>query len=431
VAVGAGYGAWQYGKDLYGTPRTVSSIVSEPGRWTLDTWGETLVAVANSDGRVCEWGLSGIAVPIANAPTANRSLIVTNERHLMLLGAGDGPLAGGPGVYTPNPRHVWWCSQEDYTDWDRTNPLNTAGDFNLDTPGQINCAIRFAGDVYIFTDQDMHRCQYIGPPLIYGFHKLAAGCGVVGPGAVAESSTMLAWMGTNGFFIYDGYVKPLPCEVQDFVLRDLNRLQAAKVHAGHNAAFNEFWWWYPSADSLECDSYVVWNYSENHWTTGRMSRTAWTDANVWPYPLAAEGEVDPDTNISYTRIYQHEQGWLDDRASRDVYLESGPIEIGNGDRRAFVKRVYQDVDPPELYDVSVAGRHIAPLPEPAFSLTFKMRDAPNAPVTSLGPYIIDVARGYTDVRFNSRQFVMRVTQVVDGDWLFGVPRLDIVQGSGR
>lgn len=427
VAVGAGYGAGVYGDDLYGTPRTVASVVSEAGRWTLDTWGETLVAVANSDGRAVEWTFTGLATPITNAPTHNRSLIVTNERHLMLLGAGDGPIGGGPGVYTPNPRHVWWCSQEDYTDWDRASAVNSAGDFNLDTPGQIMLGTRFAGDVFIFTDQDVHRCIYQGPPYIYGFHKLAEGCGVIGPGAVAVSAMQIAWMGQNGFFTYDGYVKPLECEVLDYVLADLNPLQAAKVYAGHNAAFNEFWWWYPSRTSIECDSYVIWNYVENHWTTGRMARTAWTDANVWPYPLAAEAVT--DAGVTFTRIYQHEQGWLDDTVSRSVYLESGPLEIGNGDRRAFVDRVYQDVEPPLLDDVSDGTREVTP--QPAFELTFKLRDAPNAPEQTYGPFVIDTERGYTDVRFDARQFTMRVTQTIDGDWQFGAFRLNFKQSSGR
>jgi hypothetical protein len=389
--------------------------------------GESLVGVANSDGRLVEWNVTGTAAQIANAPIACRSLIVTNERHLMALGAGEGPIGGGPGVYTPDPRHVWWCSQEVLTDWDRGNPANTAGDFRLDTPGQINCGVRFAGDVFIFTDQDVHRCTYLGPPHVYGFTKLADGCGLIGPGAVAVTNTVIAWMSDNGFYVYDGYVKPLPCDVLDFLTRDINTLQAAKVHAGHNAAFNEVWWWYPSTESEECDSYVVWNYAENHWTTGRMARTAWTDATVWPLPLAMYGYRNEDDGLTYSLMYQHENGWHDNHLARAVWIESGPIEIGNGDNLAVVDRVYQDMDPFKL-TAEPTGRDD---PEPAFTFTFRLRAAPGAPETSIGPFVIDTNRGYTDVRFNARQAVMRIDQVADGDWLLGTVRLNIKQGSQR
>lgn len=427
VAVGKGYGAYLYGRQTFGTPRTVSSITSEPGRWTLDTWGETLVGVANSDGRICQWSFSGLATPLTNAPTACRSLIVTNERMLMALGAGDGPLAGGPGVYTANPRHVWWCSQEDLTDWDRTDPTNTAGDFNLDTPGQIMCALKFSGDILIFTDQDVHRCQYLGPPLYYGFHKQSEGCGIVGPGAVVATSGQVVWMGPNGFFVYDGYVRPLPCEVQDYVLRDLNRTQAAKVHAAHNVAFNEVWWFYPSTASNENDSYVAWNYAENHWMQGRLARTAWTDANVWPYPMATYGYRKAADNLTYSQLYQHEQGWLDNASPRDVFIESGPIEIGTGDYRVMVDRIYQDIDPSAIV-ASVSGESIT---APAFQIEFDVRNAPNMAPETFGPYQLDIDRGYTDCRFNARQVTMRVRQIRDTDWQLGDIRLNTKRSSGR
>lgn len=436
VAVGKGYGAYQYGKQTYGTPRTLSSITSEPGRWTLDTFGQNLYAMANSDGRLHVWPLTGIAAPQTNAPTNNRSFIVTNERSIMLLGAGDGPAGGGPGVYTANPRHVWWCSQEDPTDWDRSSATNTAGDFNLDTSGQIMCGIRFAGDIYIFTDQDLHRCQYLGPPYIYGFHRLSNGCGLIGPGAVTESATMMAWMGVNGFWMFDGYVKALPSEVQDFIFGegfnghgDLNRFQGGKVHGAHNSMFNEFTWFYPSVASDECDSYVTWNYAENHWTCGRLARTAWSDTNVWPYPMAMLGYRKAADGLTYSRLYQHEQGWLDTSNKRTVFLESAPFEVGNGDKRMFIDRIVQDVEPDQLLDLSPTPTKL-PTPVPAFTVTLRGRNAPSKVETSK-TVTIDTARGYSDIRVDGRQFVMRVDQVVDGPWRGGKFRLNAKQSSGR
>jgi hypothetical protein len=452
VAVGKGYGAYQYGKQNYGTARTVSSITSEPGRWTLDTFGQNLYAMANSDGRLHKWPLTGIAAPETNAPTNNRSFVVTNERHIMLLGAGDGPTGGGAGVYTPNPRHVWWCSQEDPTDWDRASATNSAGDFNLDTAGQIMCGVRFAGDIYIFTDQDVFRCQYVGPPYYYGFHQLRDGCGLIGPGALAETPAMLAWMGINGFWAFDGYVKSLPCDVQDFLFGmgedggdgDLNVAQSAKVHGAHNSAFNEIWWFYPSVASDECDSYVVWNYAENHWNTGRLARTCWTDANVWPKPLAFYGFRKVSDGLTYSWLYQHEQGWLDDNAARPgIFLESAPFEIGSGDTRMFIDRIIQDVEPDKLVDVSVApvtppvtlgatGATVPPtIPAAAaFSVTLRARNAPGKN-ESTKTVVIDTTRGYSDIRMDGRQFVMRINQLIDGPWRAGRFRLNAKPSSGR
>lgn len=413
ASIGYGFGGGLYGAGTWGTARTGAGIALDPAFWSFDNWGEWLVAVANCDGRLFQWIPAGaIATAVTNAPTGCRSVVTTNERYVFALGASTTP----DGItYTVNPRNVSWCDQQNITVWLPTL-TNTAGSIPLDTPGIIIRGTRFAQDVLIWTDQDLHRSQYLGPPLVYGFKKMGSGCGLIGPNAICQSTDMVVWMSQNGFYSYQGFVRALESDVGDFVFANINRDQQAKVCAGHNSTFNEMWWWYPSGTSTECDSYVVYNYVDNWWGAGKMARSAWADAQVWPKPLAAQPILNSDGTTSGV-IFQHEDGYLDDVATRSVFLESAPIELGNGDTTTWIERCYQDTS---------GALGVA-------QLTLRTRLAPNAVETTFGPYVLDDARGYTDTRAIGRETVFRIDQMPNKDsyWHLGDFRLQISQSSRR
>lgn len=413
ASIGLGFGAGFYGAGTYGTVRTGAGIALEPAYWSFDNWGEWLIAVANCDGTLWQWVPSTIAATaVLNSPTGCRSVVTTNERYVFALGA-DETIDGH--TYTTNPRNVSWCDQQDIETWLPTL-TNTAGSIPLDTPGIILRGTRFGQDVLIWTDQDIHRSQYLGPPLVYGFKKIGTSCGLIGPNAICQSSDVVVWMSPNGFFAYDGYVKPFESEVGDFVFTDINVAQQQKVCAGHNSTFNEFWWWYPSGTNTECDSYVIFNYVDKYWCCGKLARSAWADAQVWPRPIAAKPIVNVDGTTSGV-LYEHESGFLDGSVTRPVFLESCPIEIGNGDNLAWIERCYQDSN-------GVLG---------VATMTLRTRLAPNVPELTYGPYPMDDTRGYTDMRAQGRQAVFRIDQLPGKDqyWHIGDFRLQISLGSGR
>lgn len=389
---GAGYGLGTYGTASYGVPRPDEGTVTPATTWSLDTWGEYLVGCSNADGKLYEWQLDYTtptkAAVITNAPTSCTGLLVTAERSLFALGAsGDG-------------RKVAWSDLEDNTVWTPSS-TNLAGSQILQTTGKIICAKRVRGQNLILTDIDAHTATYVGSPFVYSFEISGRACGVASANAVAVLDNFAVWMGQHGFHTYDGYVKPLSCEVFDYVFNDINLAQISKVYAVNNSQFNEVWWFYPSASSNENNRYVAWNYVENHWTVGTLSRTAGTDRSVFRNPIMI------DTN-GY--IYDHETGL--DYGGVFPYAESGPVQLGNGDQIMYVNELIPD------------ARNIG-----SVNATFTTRYYPTSTETSHGPYSLTQP---TSVRFNGRQIKMRITTTSPPtNWRVGTQRLNAIAGGSR
>jgi len=350
-----------------------------------------LVACSSTDGKLYEWQLGfatpTIAAAIANAPTGNKAVMVTADRILFALGAGG------------NPRKVQWCDQENNTDW-TPSTSNLAGDYELTTPGTLLAGKRVKGINLLFTDVDVHTAQYVGAPFVYGFEKAGSGCGLISAQSVAAIDTAAIWMSKSGFWIYDGYAKPLPSDVGDYVFQNINYAQSSKIYAVHNSQFGEIWWYYPSAASNENDSYVTFNYRENHWAIGTLARTAGSHAGVYTNPLMVS--VD-----GY--VYEHEVGFAYDGAT--IYAESGPVQIGNGDNIMSVRQV--------VPDEQTLGEAV---------VSFATRFYPTGDESSYGPYS---AANPTSVRFAGRQISMKVTGAVLADWRVGVMRLEAVPMGKR
>jgi hypothetical protein len=386
-----GYGYNTYGTFAYGVQRPATENYEPATTWSLDTWGEYLVGCSNFDGKIYQWELGfstpTLAAAVTNAPTGCEAVMSTAERFLFALGAGG------------NPRMVKWSDQEDNTVW-TASATNQAGDFELQTVGALKAGKRVRGINLLFTDVDVHTASYIGEPYIYSFEKAGSGCGLISSQAVAAIDTAAMWMSSSGFWIFDGYVKPLACDVSDYVFQNLNYNQASKIYAVHNSKYGEIWWFYPSSASNEVDSYVTYNYRENHWNIGVMARTAGTDRGVFKNPLMVSTD-------GY--IYEHEVGFAYDGGN--VYAESGPFEIGQGDNIMAVRQVIPDEQ--SLGEVAIS---------------FKTRMYPTSTETTHGPY---PASQPTDARFSGRQVKMIVTGDVLDDWRVGVMRLEAVAAGKR
>ena len=386
-----GYGYGTYGSSAYGVARPDLGAIIPATTWSMDSWGEYLVACSSADGQLLEWQLGFTtptkAVAITNAPTSCEAVMTTAERFVFALGASG------------NPRKVSWCDQENNTVW-TPSATNQAGDFELNSVGSLKCGKRVRGINLLFTDVDVHAATYIGLPYVYSFEKAGSGCGVISSQAVAAIDTAAIWMSKSGFWVYDGYVKPLVSDVGDYIFQNINYNQSSKVYAVHNSKYGEIIWFYPSSASNENDSYVVYNYREGHWAIGSLARTAGTDRGVFTNPLMISSD-------GY--IYEHEVGFTYDGST--PYAESGPYEIGNGDNIMSVRRVIPDEQ--TLGEVVVS---------------FKTRMYPMATETTYGPYS---AAQPTDVRFAARQVKVRYTGNVLDDWRVGVNRFDVVAMGKR
>lgn len=380
-----GYGIGGYGELSYGTPRPETSVVSAATTWSLDTWGENLIAVSTADKRILEWPLTGRAAAVANAPTATTA-VVSDERFLFALGAGG------------NPRLVRWSDREDNTTW-TPQTTNEAGDYTLQTQGRIVGGKRAPGQVIILTDIDAHVASYVGPPYVYRFDRVGSACGLIAPRTLAAIEGGVAWMGRGSFFVYTGgKVQPIPCDVSDYVFGDINKTQISKAHAVANQLFYEVWFFYPSGGSNECDRYVVWNYQTGIWSIGQVARTTGFDAGVFRVPMMAA----PDG-----KVYDHESGH--DYGADAPWVESGPFRMGGQIMTAT------QLIPDEKTQGDVTA-------------TFKTRIYPNGPEDSFGPYVMGLP---TNVRFTGRQIRMRVDGARPGDWRVGRMTLDLKTRGSR
>lgn len=397
---GLGYGAAEYGEDAYGTERTAGGLVLDACTWSMDTFGQILLACSTADGRIFEWDPSvapATATPVTNAPIDCVGVFVTDERHVVALGAGG------------NPRRVAWSSEENRNLW-APSATNSAGDLDVKSVGKLLRGIKGPGGYLLFTEADVHLMRYVGAPYVYGIDKIGDSNGLAGPNAVVSIGDRTIWMGENAFWSYDGVIRQIPCDVNEYVFRDINILQGVKVAGGHNSEFGEVWWFYPSKNSVENDRYVIWNYREGWWSFGQLERTFWLDKDVWNYAIAGDASGN---------LFQHEQGWTNSGATRvgQVYAETGGIEIGKGERFMDVEQLIPD------------GCPNVPSCTQAY---FKLRRTPMDEVfRTAGPYLFGQTDGYTPVRFSARQVEMRIEATQDQPFNFGEMRALVKPGPGR
>lgn len=396
---GLGYGIGTYGSGTYGTARSVSQ--TQARTWSLDTWGEDLIA-CHVSGSIYVWdssvGPATSATLIAAAPTNNLSAFVSTEnRHLIALGAGSDPLL------------VQWCHQEDYNTWTSTI-TNTAGDRRLDVGSKIITWAKIRGSHLIFTDAFVYSMQFAGPPYTFTFSPLGDSGGIRGPNAVHVYEGIAYWMGEKEFYVYDGAVQVLPCSVATKVFGDINSTQNAKVWGTIDRAFREVWWLYTSEDATENDRYVVYNIDEKTWYYGTMDRTILVgDSDIFElaYGFSPDGY-----------IYDHNYGVDDDVTAMSAYVETGDIELDpNG---TFFQHLSKYVPDFQRLTGSV-------------DVTFSGKRYPQdtATVTS-GPHSITSTTKFVNPRMRVRQMSMKIqSSDLGDDWRSGIVRLDLLPHGKR
>lgn len=398
-----GYGDGVYGTNAYGEPREPSRLRRVlPFAWSIASWGNEILMVASSDGRLLKWSPATAttkAAAVSGAPTNNRAVVVTNERHAMCIGSGG------------NPRRLAWSSREDYTDWNFSSTTNTAGFLDIDADGPLVGMAEVRDGILIFSETDVWLVRYVGLPFVYGVEKLGSAVAPISPQAVAVYEGKAVWLCRHAFWGYEsGSLRPIKCDVEDYVFNNLDRENGRfYMSAGVNGVFPEVWWFYPDGDAEvgRNNRYLIWNYVEGWWSIGAMDRTCMAAAGVYRYPRAAD---------SYGNLYQHEAGWLAANASRigDVYAESYTLSLGDGDRMMAVHQAQPD---------SFMGAD-------ATLFKFFARQSREGAETEYGP-ISCRADGYMDLRLQGRDLRLRVEAAKDTNWTVGKMRLTVAPRGRR
>lgn len=427
VVFGNGWGTGTWGRGTWGSGSTESAATGRLRLWQHDTYGEDLLMNVR-DGGIYYWdatgGLNARAVALnslagANTtPTIAKQIMVSDrDRHVLVFGCDP---QGSPGVQ--DPLTIRFSSQESLTDWAAT-ATNTAGELRLGSGSEIVCAVETRQQILVFTDTTLYGMQYLGPPFTFGVGSISESISVISPNGTASVGDNVFWMGQEEFFVYGGSVERLACSVKDYVFDDFNFGQAEKVSAGVNAANAEVWWFYPSANSDENDRYVVYNYQENLWYYGTMSRTSWADRGIFDNPLAAGSD-------GY--LYNHEDGFDDGSTNPataiTAYIESAVVDIGDGDQFMFIDKMIPDLS---FKDTTSSS------PTAVFTLTVQNYPYGTYSATTAGSFVqsqatpVTLATEQIFYRLRGRQMTLKVSSTgADMTWRLGVPRLNI-RADGR
>jgi len=399
VITSTGYGAYHYGVEDWGDERSTSALNFNTKSFSFDNWGEHLVFCFAGDGKLYQWRPDAgsnipdtIATPITNAPTGCQAVVVSNERHLVAIGAGG------------DPRKIAWSDREDNTNWTST-ARNTAGDLQIPTGGKANYAVKWQNDIIIFTDVGINRLYYTGSPFVYGIQDAGVNCKAISPRSIVSSGSFLSWISENSFFSFNGTVRELKSDVHDYIFDNIQVNTQQSTFGTHNIDFNEIWWFFPvgDVDQLSPNKYVIWNYIDNVWSIGSMNRSCWVDQGVFNHPLSCD---------SNGFVYEHDKRPLfnsPNLGDQVPFATTGPLEIGNGDKLAQVNQILPDEESNSL---------------PGITIGFKGKNTPLGTETDFGNFTFE-SDGYTDARFTARQVSMTVTGSLTQDFQVGNIRLDI------
>lgn len=419
---GTGWGTGVWSRGTWGSGTTTTIPGAQLRIWNHDNFGEDLI-ICVQDGGIYYWdrslGFSARAVPLSSlagaaATPSIAKLVIVSERDRHVIAFGCDP-EGTPGVQ--DPLTIRFSDQENAAEW-RALPTTTAGELRLGSGSQIIGAIQTKQQIVVWTDVSVHAMQYIGDPFTFGIQEVSSSISIIGPNSMVAVGDAVFWMGKNEFYVYDGAVTQIPCDVKEYVFDRLNTAQQLKVYCGHSASFSEIWWFYPSTNSSENDSYVVYNYEEKIWYYGDLPRTAWIDRGTLSYPVASA----PDGYL-----YYHENG-LDDGSQNppvalNSYIESSVVDIGDGDQFMFATRVIPDI----TFRNSTA-------PAPSVTFTMKARNFPGGayfgtdsdPVTKTATLPVEQFTNQLFVRLRGRSMSLRVESNLTGTaWRLGDPRLDL------
>jgi hypothetical protein len=425
----------------WGNAASVTVSGAQIRLWTHDNFGQHLL-LNPRDGAIYLWfkddGVSSRALELSasnkfkdglgnvlsatSVPTIAKQILVSDQdRHVIAFGCdGLGSTSTstqGNGIQ--DPLLIRFSSQENPVDWFPTE-ANTAGDLRLGGGSTFVQAVETKQQVLVFTNKTLHGLKYIGAAFTFGLQELSKNITIMGPSAAIAVDDSVFWMGVDTFYAYaGGQTQQMPCTVKDKVFLDFNTEERDKVHAGLNTEFGEIFWFYPTASSTEIDAYVVYNYLERNWYYGTMSRQAWLDRGIRSLPIATGGQY----------LYNHEVGYDDDGSAMTSFIESAPVDIGDGEKFVFLRRVIPDI----TFDGSTSVN-----PDVSFTMKAKNFPGSNFNETTEGATQrsatspIEQFTEKLDYRLRGRSFALRIDSTSLGTkYKLGTPRVDIREDGRR
>mgnify|MGYP003133279359 FL=1 len=454
---GYGWGIDTWGAGNWGEAASASNVSLEPGLWSLDNFGEVLIATV-ANGKTFTWNAgaasatsnrastatSGFAT--GNNPTASRlTLVSPTTRHLCHFGTET--TIGSSS--TQDDMFIRFSDQEDINDYTATS-INSAGDFRLQDGTKIMGALKAKESILVWTDNALYTMKFVGAPFTFGFEQVGTNCGLIGKNAAVEIDGVAFWMSPNGFFMFDGTVKSLPCSVEDFVYDSADTTKGQQVIAGLNNLFTEVVWYYPSTNSDYNDKYVVFNYGETMkggvWYIGTEARTSWIDAVVYPKPFGTKFDINStgtfpavvgQTGLGQTTLFEHEVGTDQVNPNGTTTTVTSFVKSYDFDLQQRARSAQgQPTGPSIAGEVFLAMRRFVPdfktlQGNAKVTLAVKRYPQQSETATSLSPFTITSSTDKKDTRARGRFVNVKIeNDSASESWRFGTLKIDI-QPDGR
>ena len=427
TVAGTGWGAGTFGRGGWGSGASLIAIGDTLRIWTHDNFGEDLI-INIRNGGIYYWDesvatltspygravqLSDLAGADSTTPTIAKQVMISDrDSHILVFGCDSQDNIG-----VQDPLLIRFSDQQNPLVW-ASQATNTAGDLRIGTGSEIITAVETRQQILVFTDRSLHALQYLGPPFTFGISLISENLTIASPLAAIAVDDMVYWMGEDAFYVYSGQVQKLPCSVRSYIFDDFNVGQIEKVTTGVNSSYSEIWWFYPSADSENIDRYVIFNYVENAWYYGALTRSAWIDRGIAPYPIAAGLD-----GYLYYHEFGNDDGSANPPSAIASYIESSQMSIGAGEDFVLLTRLIPDI----TFEGSSAS-------SPAVSMTLETRPFPGANYTSATSNTVTRSatapvEQFTEqvfVRLRGRSFAFKINSSATGvEWRLGTPRVDI------
>ena len=425
-----GWSAGSWGSGTWGVGGTTDAPIR---LWSQANFGEDLFFTYRG-GALFYWdassGVATRAVYVSSLGGASDVPVIANKafvsdifRFAFCFGAND------LGTSVLDPMLIRWSDQEDVANWTPA-ATNQAGSLRLSRGSEIITALQARQEILVWSDTALYGLQYLGAPEVWGAQLLGDNITIASTNAAVYSGNIAYWMGTDKFYSYDGTVKTLPCSVRSYVFNDFNTSQYAQVAGGTNERFDEIWWFYCSAGVTQNDRYVVYNYLQDIWYYGTLSRSAWIDSDLRENPMAA----------TYSNnLVNHEVGYDNQESATasaiTATLLSSEFDLDDGDKFMFVNRVLPDVTfEGSTVTNPAAVMTLSPMENSGSGYNNPLSVGGNSAstVTRTATVPIEEFTGQVFVRVRGRQMAFKMESTELGvAWKLGIPRLEMRADGSR
>ncbi len=280
-----------------------------------------------------------------------------------------------------------------------------------------------------FSLDSVIRTSFIGGTATWAFDLVSDDITVMSSRSIAMArNDAIYWMGTDGFYQYNGNVVELTNTFNsDWVFDNVNMNARQKCFAYCSPRFGEVWFCFPFGTATECTHAAIYNYRTGEWYDTELpngGRSGGLDPGPFTNPIL--GGIESTSN-GY-RIWQHERGYNETIGTSNTairsFIESADVTMLTGNEPSNKTLSCLAVEP----DIKQVGE-----------MTMTITGNANARSPTVDSETISFSPNPTDPqdqvlrpKVERRQMRFRwESNVAGGYYEIGLPIAHLAPGSGR